>query len=55
MVGSKSAPNEIAVFLTLMSIFVKQSCLALKIIYNEQDTDFVFTVSPGKLYAKCKK
>ena len=32
-----------------------QSCLALKIIYNEQDTDFVFTVSPGKLYAKCKK
>ena len=32
-----------------------QSCLALKIIYNEQDTDFVFTVSPGKLYTKCKK
>ena len=32
-----------------------QSCLALKIIYNEQDTDFVFTVSPGKLYVKCKK
>ena len=29
--------------------------MALKIIYNEQDTDFVFTVSPGKLYAKCKK
>lgn len=35
--------------------YFRLSCLALKIIYNEQDTDFVFTVSPGKLYAKCKK
>ena len=49
--------------------YFRLSCLALKIIYNEQDTDFVFTVSliftlltakleqvaPGKLYQKCKK
>lgn len=35
--------------------YFRLSCLALKIIYNEQDTDFVFTVAPGKLYAKCKK
>ena len=38
-----------------LCLFRNQSCLALKIIYNEHDTDFVFTVSPGKLYAKCKK
>ena len=25
--------------------YFRLSCLALKIIYNEQDTDFVFTVS----------
>lgn len=35
--------------------YFRLSCLALKIIYNEQDTDFVFTVAPGKLYQKCKK
>lgn len=35
--------------------YFRLSCLALKIIYNEHDTDFVFTVSPGKLYVKCKK
>lgn len=29
--------------------------LALKVLYNEKDNDFVFEVSPGKLYKKAKR
>jgi hypothetical protein len=27
----------------------------LKVLYNEKDNDFVFEVSPGKLYKKAKR
>ena len=35
--------------------YFRLSCLALKIIYDERDCDFLFSVTPGKLYAKCQK
>ena len=35
--------------------YFRLSCLALKIIYDERDCDFAFSVTPAKLYSKCQK
>ena len=35
--------------------YFRLSCLALKIIYDERDSDFQFSVTPAKLYRKCQK
>lgn len=35
--------------------YFRLAVLALKVLYNEKDNDFVFEVSPGKLYKKAKR
>jgi Fe-S cluster biosynthesis and repair protein YggX len=35
--------------------YFRLSVLALKVLYNEKDNDFVFEVSPGKLFKKAKR
>lgn len=35
--------------------YFRLAVLALKVLYNEKDNDFVFEVSPGKLFKKAKR